>query len=82
MLILSRKVNESIMVGENIEVKIVDISNRSVKLGIEAPKEVSVHRKEIFELIKNENLLAAPMADKNKVVSLFEFYNKNKNDTE
>ena len=80
MLILSRKINESIMVGENIEVKIVDISNRVVKLGIEAPKEVSVHRKEVFEAIKNENLLAMPMADKNKVVSLFEFYNKNKGD--
>ena len=80
MLILSRRVNESIMVGENIEVKIVDVSNRAVKLGIEAPKEISVHRKEVFEMIKNENLLAVPMADKNKIVSLFEYYNKNKND--
>jgi len=68
------------MVGENIEVKIVDVSNRAVKLGIEAPKEISVHRKEVFEMIKNENLLAVPMADKNKIVSLFEYYNKNKND--
>ncbi|MDR0453524.1 MAG: carbon storage regulator CsrA [Deferribacteraceae bacterium] len=80
MLILSRKINESIMVGENIEVKIIDVTSRAVKLGIEAPKEISVHRKEVFEMIKNENLLAVPMADKNKVVSLFEFYNKNKND--
>ncbi len=68
------------MVGESIEVKIIDVTNRVVKLGIEAPKEISVHRKEVFEMIKNENLLAAPMADKNKVVSLFEFYNKNKGD--
>ena len=68
------------MVGEHIEVKIIDVSSRTVKLGIEAPKEVSVHRKEVFEMIKNENLLAVPMADKNKIVSLFEFYNKNKND--
>ena len=78
MLILSRKINESIIVGEEIEVKVIDVSSRVVKLGIEAPKEVSVHRKEVFEMIKNENLLAAPMSDKNKVVSLFEFYNKNK----
>ncbi len=80
MLILSRRINESIMVGENIEIKVIDINNRVIKLGIEAPKEIAVHRKEVFEAIKNENLLAAPMADKNKIVSLFEFYNKNKKD--
>jgi carbon storage regulator len=78
MLILSRKINESIIVGENIEIKIIDAGNRVVKLGIEAPKEVSVHRKEIFEAIKNENLLAVPMIGKDKIVSLFEFYNKSK----
>lgn len=80
MLILSRRINESIIVGDNIEIKIVDVSNRVVKLGIEAPKEVAVHRKEVYEAIKNENLLAAPMADQNKVISLFEFYNKVKSD--
>ncbi len=79
MLILSRKINESIMVGEEIEIKVIDINNRVIKLGIEAPKEVAVHRKEVFEAIKNENL-AAPMAEKDKVVSLFEFYNQNKKD--
>ncbi|MDR2884864.1 MAG: carbon storage regulator CsrA [Deferribacteraceae bacterium] len=79
MLILSRKMNESIMVGEHIEIKIIDVNNRVVKLGIDAPKDVSVHRKEIFEAIKDENL-AAPMADKQKIVSLFEFYNQTKTD--
>lgn len=80
MLILSRRINESIVVGDNIEIKIVDVSNRVVKLGIEAPKEIAVHRKEVYEAIKNENLLAAPMADQNKVISLFEFYNRVKSD--
>lgn len=78
MLILSRRINESIIVGDNIEIKIVDASSRVVKLGIEAPKEVAVHRKEVFEAIRNENLLAAPMAAKDKIVSLFEYYNKSK----
>ena len=78
MLILSRRINESIMLGENIEIKIVDVSNRVVKLGIEAPKDIAVHRKEVFEAIKHENIVA--MSDKNKVVSLFEIYNKSKTD--
>jgi carbon storage regulator len=80
MLILSRKINESIMVGDEIEIKIIDITNRVVKLGIEAPKEILVHRKEVYEAIKAENLLAAPAADQHKIVSLFEFYNKSKGD--
>ena len=67
------------MVGEDIEIKIIDINNRVIKLGIDAPKDVAVHRKEVFEAIKDENL-AAPMAEKEKVVSLFEFYNQNKKD--
>jgi carbon storage regulator len=78
MLILSRRINESIIVGDNIEIKIIDAGNRVVKLGIEAPKDVSVHRKEVFEAIKAENLLAVPVIDKEKIVSLFEFYNKSK----
>lgn len=80
MLILSRKINESIVVADNIEIKIIDVNNRVVKIGIEAPRSVSVHRKEVYEAIKNENLLALPMADKEKIVSLFEFYKKKKDD--
>ena len=79
MLILSRRINESIIIGDNIEIKIIESGNRVVKLGIEAPKDVSVHRKEVFEAILNENL-AAPSAGKDKIVSLFEFYNKSKGD--
>jgi carbon storage regulator len=80
MLILSRRINESIIVGDTIEIKVIDITNRVVKLGIEAPKEVLVHRKEVYEAIKTENLLAVPPVDKDKIVSLFEFYNKSKGD--
>lgn len=53
MLVLSRKKNESIMVGE-IEVTVVDIRGDKVKLGIEAPKDVPVHRREVYELIQRE----------------------------
>ena len=80
MLILSRKINESIMVGDEIEIKIIDVTNRVVKLGIEAPKAILVHRKEIYEAIKTENILAVPPIGTEKIVSLFEFYNKSKSD--
>ncbi len=73
MLVLSRKNGESIMIGEDIEVRIVEASGRYVKLGIEAPRGVAVHRKEVFEAIKNENLQAVPQ---DNIVSLVEYLNK------
>ena len=54
MLVLSRKKDESIMIGEDVEIIIVDIRGDKVRLCINAPKEISVHRKEIFEAIKKE----------------------------
>jgi carbon storage regulator len=63
------------MVGEDIEIKVVDVTSRVIKLGIEAPKDVAVHRKEVFDAIKNENL-AAPQAGQDKIVSLLEFMKK------
>lgn len=59
MLVLSRKKGETIIVGDNIEVCIIDIQGDNVRVGIKAPREVSVFRKEIFEEIKRENLKAA-----------------------
>ncbi len=59
MLVLSRKKNESIIVGEDIEIVVLDIQGDQVRLGIKAPINVSVHRKEVFEEIQQENRKAA-----------------------
>ncbi len=55
MLILTRKRNERIMIGDSIEVVIVDIRGEQVQLGINAPREVPVHRREVYEAIVKEN---------------------------
>lgn len=55
MLVLSRKKGESIMVGDQIEVKILAVEGDQIKLGIVAPKSVKVHRSEIFEAIQEQN---------------------------
>ena len=52
MLVLSRKKDEKIMIGENISIMVVEIRGDKVRLGIEAPRDVSVHRQEVFEAIK------------------------------
>ncbi len=59
MLILSRKTNERIIIGENIEIAVVDIRGDQVKLGIVAPKNVKVYRQEVFDAIQEENRKAA-----------------------
>lgn len=58
MLVLARRLNESIMIGDNIEVVVIDIKGDQVKLGIKAPKKITVHRKEIYEEIQQENIAA------------------------
>lgn len=55
MLALTRKKGESIIINDDIEVVILSVSGEQVKLGIVAPKEIPVHRKEIYELIQKEN---------------------------
>ncbi len=55
MLALTRKKGESIVIGDNVEIVILGVSKDQVKLGIVAPKEISVHRKEIYDLIQTEN---------------------------
>ncbi|HHF6794147.1 TPA: carbon storage regulator CsrA [Haemophilus influenzae] len=52
MLILTRKVGESILIGNDISITILSVRGNQVKLGVEAPKEVSVHREEIYQRIK------------------------------
>jgi carbon storage regulator len=61
MLVLSRQRDESIMIGDNIVVTIVDIRGDKVRLGINAPTEVPVHRQEVYEAIQRENLRAAQL---------------------
>ena len=54
MLVLSRQRDESIMIGDDVEITIVDVRGDKVRLGITAPKEIPVHRKEVYETIKRE----------------------------
>lgn len=61
MLIITRKKGESLMISDDIEITISKIEDGSVKIGIQAPKEVSILRKELLEEIKNENKNAANM---------------------
>ncbi|WP_107947418.1 carbon storage regulator CsrA [Lysinibacillus parviboronicapiens] len=55
MLVLSRKKDESIMIGDQIEIKILAVDGDQIKLGIVAPKTVKVHRSEVFEAIQAQN---------------------------
>ncbi len=59
MLVLSRQRDETIMIGDDIEITIVDIRGDKVRLGITAPTQIPVHRKEVYEAIKRENRAAA-----------------------
>ena len=59
MLVLSRHRDESIMIGDDVVVTIVDIRGDKVRLGIEAPTTIPVHRQEVYEAIKRENQQAA-----------------------
>lgn len=62
MLILSRKIGESIMIDDKIEVKILEIVDGKIKLGIEAPKELTILRKEVYDEIKDENKKASDIS--------------------
>jgi carbon storage regulator len=56
MLVLSRKKNESIVINDDITVVVIEIRGDKVRLGIEAPKEVPVHRREVYDAIRQQNL--------------------------
>lgn len=58
MLVLTRKLNEVIKIGENIEIKVVSIDGEQIKLGIEAPAQIEIHRKEVYMAIQETNKLA------------------------
>ena len=64
MLVLSRHRDESIMIGDNVVVTIVDIRGDKVRLGIDAPQEIPVHRQEVYEAIQRENKRASQLDPK------------------
>lgn len=59
MLVLTRRKNEAIKIGDDIEIKILSIDGDQIKLGIEAPKSIEIHRKEVYLDIQNQNSEAA-----------------------
>jgi carbon storage regulator len=73
MLVLTRKKNEAIQIGEDIEIKVLGIEGDQIKLGIHAPKSVDIHRKEIYEAIQKENSEAANIS-----LDILEVLQKNK----
>jgi carbon storage regulator len=60
MLVLSRQKDESIIIGDNVEITIVDIRGDKVRLGITAPKDIPVHRREVYEAIQREKVEHKP----------------------
>ncbi len=59
MLVLTRKHNESIMIGDSVEITVVEVKGDQVKLGIKAPRDIKVHRKEVYIAIQKENVDAS-----------------------
>jgi len=58
MLVFTRKSGESLMIGDDVEVKILSLSGDQVRIGISAPRQIAIHRSEIYELIIRQNRLA------------------------
>ncbi|MDD7417833.1 MAG: carbon storage regulator CsrA [Treponemataceae bacterium] len=71
MLVLTRKTDEKIKIGNDITISVVEIHGDQVKIGVEAPKDVKVFREEIYVAIKNENKLAASSANVDALRNLF-----------
>ncbi len=74
MLVLTRKIGESIRINNNISITIMEVDGRSVKIAIDAPRSIPIHREEIFQRIQDENKSAAQQSlqgDLSKVADLF-----------
>ena len=72
MLILSRKIDEKIKIGEDITITLIDVHGDQVKIGVEAPKNVKVFRQEVFDAIQTENkaaVVASSTADNQRAIS-------------
>ncbi|MFQ5963012.1 MAG: carbon storage regulator CsrA [Candidatus Scalinduaceae bacterium] len=59
MLILTRKVGESVIIGDDIKITVVEVNKHQIRLGINAPKNISIHREEIYKKIGEENALSS-----------------------
>ena len=73
MLVLTRRLGESINVGDKVKITIVDIDGKQVKVGIEAPRDIAIFREEVYERIKQENIRAtnASSDDLRKAAQIF-----------
>jgi carbon storage regulator len=81
MLILTRKLGERITIGDDIVITLLEIKGAQVRLGIEAPKSISIHRQEIYERIRTENLESSHIneLDLARAATLFSSINTNRN---
>lgn len=59
MLVLSRQIGESILIGDEVKVKILEVNGETIKIGIDAPKSVAIYRKELYDAITEENRIAS-----------------------
>ncbi len=73
MLILTRKIGESIVIGDDIVIKVVETGKNTIRIGIDAPREITVLRQEVFESIQRENILSSKgdKSDITKAAKLF-----------
>jgi carbon storage regulator len=74
MLVISRKINEKIKIGDDIEITIISIDKNQVKIGIEAPKNVTILRAELIEQITKENKKAAQTVDINTLKNISDIF--------
>jgi carbon storage regulator len=71
MLILSRKIDQKICIGNDISITIIDVKGDQVKIGVEAPGNVKVYRQEVFQAIQNENRAAASQISVERLNKIF-----------
>ncbi len=83
MLILTRKLGETIRIGNDIKITILEAKGRQIRIGIDAPPDITVHREEIYETIREQNMLAAQAGRDDSIArSLSSLWNMLKNPKE
>ena len=70
MLVISRKIGEELKIGENIVIKIIDIDKNQIKIGIDAPRNISILRGELLEEVKQQNILASSYHDESELKNI------------